>query len=294
VCAVKQDPVSGVPQDGPVHGHAVVCVPAIAAHAPSHWVAQQNASTAQTASQHTKFLQAGPGCWMQQFPASGSPHSVGGHADLGPILQIARAAAAQLVSHKNSQQNESSAQTSAQHLASLHEVNSCGRQQSPAQRSPQSFLQEHSGDPSASSTQYESHAKSRQKFSVSNAHTASQQAASRHFGESKWMTQQSPAFSSPHSKVEPQFAMSAWACAPQDESQLESQQNGSLRQIAMQQRASAHPEVPCPIKQEPDSTFPQPVAQRRKATLTQNPSQPNEQQDGSSAHTAAQQNGLSQ
>ena len=62
MCAVKQDPVSGEPQDGPLHGHAVVCATATAAQAPSHWVAQQNASTAQTASQQAKFLQEGPGC----------------------------------------------------------------------------------------------------------------------------------------------------------------------------------------------------------------------------------------
>ncbi|MFM7133342.1 MAG: hypothetical protein ACKO0W_03395, partial [Planctomycetota bacterium] len=100
----------------------------------SHEISQQLGTAAQTASQHLAFWQNGPVEDCEQGWSLGSPQA-------GCWQSPPEASAAQLLSHAESQQEASTAQTAEQQVASSHEGVACAEKQLPAPASPHFGMQ---------------------------------------------------------------------------------------------------------------------------------------------------------
>ena len=184
----------------------------------SHEISQQLGTAAQTASQHWAFWQNGPVEDCEQGWSLGSPQA-------GCWQSPPEASAAQLLSHAESQQEASTAQTAEQQVASSHEGVACAEKQLPAPASPHFGMQA----AAACFTQAESHAASQHVMSIE--HTSMQQLKSAQPGVF-WATRH-------ESELPPHGEQITSAASAQSESHWVLQQNSSELQSCWQQARSA-------------------------------------------------------
>lgn len=212
--------LSGTPfaSQSPEGEHSAHRCAAASTQLSSHATSQQVGTIAHTAWQHWELLQKGLGEVCEHGWSDASPQE-------GFWQSPPEASAAQPLSHAESQQEASTAQTAEQQVASSHEGVGCAEKQLPAPASPHCRMHA----TVASFTQAASQAASQQETSI--AHTWMQQVKS-----------EQPAVSCatkhdlelpPHGE---QSDSAAWA---QSESHWVLQQNSSAPQSCWQQAASA-------------------------------------------------------